>query len=84
MFGATPHLSNVFIADSEQFSIADSLYVVRIIADNLFEFNNMFEFLEEEHVDFSGIVHHTEVDAKTNELSNSIEAVVGSSADIFE
>ena len=84
MFGATPHLSDVFVANTEQFSIADSIYVVRIVADNLFEFNDMFEFFEEEHVDFSSIVHHTEVDAKTNELSNSIEAVVGSSADIFE
>ena len=84
MFGATPHLSDIFVADAEQFRIADSFYAVRIIADNLFEFNNMFEFFEEEHVYFSSIIHHTEVNAKTNQLSNCIEAVVGSSADIFE
>ena len=84
VFGATPYLSYIFIADTEQFCIAYSFRIVRVVADNLFEFNDVFEFFEEEHIDFCSIVNHTEVNAKADELSNGIETVVGSSADIFE
>ena len=84
VFGASPYLSNIFVADAEQFSIANSLYVVFVVADNLFEFNDMFEFFEEEHIYFSCVIDHTEVNTETDELSYGIEAVVSSSTDIFE
>ena len=72
VFGASPYLSNIFVADAEQFSITNSLYVVFVVADNFFEFNDVFEFFKEEHVYFCSVVHHTEVNTETDQLCNRI------------
>ena len=79
-----PQLADELVAEPHALGVAQGFDIHRVRFHLAFEFDDVLELFEEEHVDLRIVVDQHQVDAVADQLRDGIEAVVRSVLDVFQ